>query len=126
MFQIDAPLISKNMREIFHGLARAKTFSVNYQLAAAIQAMDCGSTDVATLVAFLDLPASWSTVTSHMKQCEKVMGPIQISLADESKKDALADEINCTGDADELVLHECSIKGHEHPPLPKLKGSYGK
>ena len=86
VFQVDAPLISKNMRETFHGLARAKTFLVNYQLAAEIQAMGCGSTDVATLVAFLNLPASWSTVTSHMKQCEKVMGPIQICWKIRAKK----------------------------------------
>ena len=93
VFRVNSPLIAGNIRKDFHGSAKGKTFGLNYQLGAAIQQMGCGSTDVATLVAFLDLPTSWSTISSHMKQCESVMGPVQIAMADESEKYALAEEL---------------------------------
>ena len=62
----------------FHGNCKAKLYSINYKLAAAIQTMGNGNTDVATLAGFLELPASWSSVSRHMQMAEEVMGPVQI------------------------------------------------
>ena len=125
-FRIASPKISERMRISFHGNAKAKTFAINYQLAAAMQQMGCGNTDDATLAGFLDLPATWSVITSHLQQVEKVMGPLQIRMADESMENALADEIKCIKKYGTLEHHECTIQGHAHPPLPLVKGSYGK
>ena len=55
-----------------------------------------------------------------------MLGPVQLLLADESRKEAIADEIERTEKASDLEYKECTIAGHEHPPLPMLKGSYGK
>ena len=43
----------------------------------------------------------------------------------ESETDALAHEIELARECNDLELHECTIEGHEHPPLPMIKGSYG-
>ena len=43
----------------------------------------------------------------------------------ESGMDALKDEVQSQIDHDDHMTHECTIKGHDHPPLPLVKGSYG-
>ena len=55
------------------------------------------------------------------------MGPIQISNRECSERDALAAEIEAakTEEKGGLQYHACTIKDHEHAPLPRIKGSYG-
>jgi len=74
-------------------------------LAAAIQTMGNGNTDVATLAGFLELPASWSSVSRHMQMAEEVMGPVQITKREESEVDALREEIEAHRENDDLLLH---------------------
>ena len=105
------------MRRGFHASARGKYYSINYKMAAAIQQMGCGSADVATLAGFLELPSSGSSVVQQLKTAEQVMGSIQISTRKLSEIEAVRNG---------LLTHACTIKGFEHPPLPMLKGSYGK
>ena len=108
-----------------HGSQRAKTFAINYKLAAAMQQMGCGSTDIATLAGFLDIPVSWSSVARHMKAVEEVMGPIQIEKKEESEMEAVRIEVQSQMDHDDHLTHESTIEGHEHPPLPLIKCSHG-
>ena len=58
---------------------------------------------------------------------EHVLGKIQISAKDRSEEDAVKEEILAHEEHEDngLTRHECTVRGHEHPPLPKLKGSYG-
>ena len=58
---------------------------------------------------------------------EHTLGKIQISAKERSEEDAVKEEILAHEEHkdDGLTRHECTIRGHEHPPLPKLKGSYG-
>ena len=62
-----------------------------------------------------------------MKRAEEVMGPIQISNRECSERDALVAEIEATKTEDKggLQYNTCTIKEHEHAPLPRIKGSYG-
>ena len=43
---------------------------------------------------------------------------------EESEMDALTDEVQSHIDHDDHMTQECTIEGHEHPPLPLVKGSY--
>jgi len=124
VFTINCPQISWRTTSSFHGNSQGKLFSINYQLAAAMQQMGCGNTDAATPAGFLDLPPTWSVLRRHLWSVEKVMGPIQVQLSDESKKEALSDEIECARKKCDLKYHKCKVEGHEHPPLPTVKGSY--
>ena len=60
-----------------------------------------------------------------MQAVETVMGPVQIVKKEESEMDALMDEVQCHIDHSDHMTHQCSIDGHEHPPLPLIKGLYG-
>ena len=44
---------------------------------------------------------------------------------EESEVDALREEVEAHRENNDLLLHECKIVDHEHPPLPMIKGSYG-
>ena len=125
VFRVEADLIGGGIRKQFHGNCKAKLYSINYKLAAAIQMMGNGNTDVATLAGFLELPASWSSISRHMQMAEEVMGPVQIKKREESEVDALREEVEAHRENNDLLLHECKIVDHEHPPLPMIKGSYG-
>lgn len=76
-------LILRRLEELFgmdfFGNARVKPYAVNYHVAAIMQVMGCGNSDVATLTGFLDLPTSWSVVSKHMRDAEKVVWPIKIT-----------------------------------------------
>ena len=124
VFRIDAEKVvaSKNK---FHGNTKIKKFAINYKIAAAMEQMGCGTTQIAMLSAFLDLPPSWATVNWHLREIESVLGPVQEAKKQESENDALALEVELAKASDDLELHECTIEGHKHPPLPKIKGSYG-
>ena len=95
-------------------------------MAAAIQHMGCGSADVATLAGFLELPSSGSSVVQQLKTAEQVMGSIQISAHKLSEIEAVREKIKAHEENNDLLTYACTIQGFEHPPLPMLKGSYGK
>ena len=99
---------------------------MNYRVAAAMQQIGYGNTDAATLAGFLDLPGSWSLIARHMKRVEEVMGPVQVQKREESEMDAASGEVEAQKEHDDHRTHECTIEGHEHPPLPMVKGTYGK
>ena len=88
--------------------------------------MGCGNTDAATLAGFLNLPGSWSSIERHMKRVEEVMGPVQMQKREESKMDAASGEVQAQKEHDDYQTHKCTIEGHDHPPLPLVKGTYGK
>ena len=87
--------------------------------------MGCDTTDIATLAIFLDLSLSWSTLNWHLREVEKVLGPVEEMIKKESEKYALAVEVALHLQNNDLEKHECTIEGHEHAPLPMIKGSYG-
>ena len=126
VFRVDAEKIGADVRRGFHASARGKCYSINYKMAAAIQQMGCGSADVATLAGFLELPSSGSSVVQQLKTAEQVMGSIQIATRKLSEIEAVREEIKAHEENNDLLTHACTIKGFEHPPLPMLKGSYGK
>ena len=99
---------------------------MNYQLSAAIQQMGCGPADIITLCGFMGLPGK--SIRYHIKEVEHTLGKIQISTKEKSEEDAVKEEILAheEHEHDGLTTYECTVRGHEHPPLPKLKGSYGK
>ena len=125
VFRIDADTIKSILRSSLHHHARGKLYAANYQLAAAIQQMGCGPADIMHLCGFLSLPSG--SIQYHIRRAEEIMGPIQVSTKEAFKRDAIREEIEATKsqDPDGLKLSECKIDGHQHPPLPKLKGSYG-
>ena len=55
------------------------------------------------------------------------MGPIQLKKREESKEEAIAEEIAATEAAKgTLCVHACEEAGHEHPSLPLLDTTFGK
>ena len=77
-----------------------------------------------TLCAFIGLPGK--SIKYHLKQAEHTLGEIQMSKREVSEKDAVREEITAhEKEEGEMTKYECVLDGHEHPPLPKLKGSYG-
>ena len=126
VFRINADKISGNIRSGFHKNSRHNLFAINYRLCAAIQQMGCGFTDASTLAGFLDLPVTWDTMNYCMRKVEAVMGPIQLAKREECEIEALEEEIEAHHDYNDLLYHSCNIDGHKHPPLPMIKGTYGK
>ena len=124
-FSIMADEISSKISSTFHHHAKGKKLSLNYQLSAAIQQMGCGPADIHTLCGFLGLCGK--SIAHHTKQAEHVMGKVQMERSEASEVDAVQEEIKLTEqeEKDGVQMHECTIEGHTHPPLPKLKGSYG-
>ena len=125
-FSVDAVQISKGpVKDALHPNSRTAKYSINHQLCAAIQQMGCGATGVKMLTGFLDLPSS-GKIDKHVAVVEKTLGSVQERMREESQKDALQEEIALMKAHNDLEFHECSVEGHEHGPLPKVKGSYGK
>ena len=89
-----------------------------------MQQMGCGPADAKHLCGFLSLPGG--SVQYHIRRAEQILGPIQILNRELSEKDAVMAEVEATKIAEKLEYHKCTIAGHKHPPLPMLKGSYGK
>ena len=116
IFRVDAEKIGAGVRKDFHPLARGKQFSLNYKLCAAIQQMGCGTSDVATLAGFLELPSTGSSIAKQLKNVEGVMGKVQIEHSHLSEKEAVAEEIKAHKENEDLLTHSCTIEGHEHPP----------
>ena len=87
--------------------------------------MGCGYTDAGTLGGFLDLPVCSDTLRNGMKRVEDYLGAIQIRKREESEKDAVAEEIAMMKLKNDYTEHSCDIEGHQHPPLPMVKGTYG-
>ena len=87
--------------------------------------MGCGPADIITLCGFMGLPGK--SIRYHIKEVEHTLGKIQIRANERSEEDAVKEEILAheEHECDGLTRHECTAIGHEHPPLPKLKGSYG-
>ena len=98
--------------------------SLNYQLSAAIQQMGCGPVDINTLCGFLGLPCK--SIQHHIKQVEHMMGQIQLSKRELLEEELVKMEIVAHEREEKggVQVHACTIGGHEHPPLPKLKGLY--
>ena len=90
---------------------------------AAIQQMGCGPADIASLCGFLGLHTK--SILYHTKRAEHVLGTIQIAKRKLAEEYAVEEEIEAHKREEGLQLHKCKIAGHEHDPLPKLKGSYG-
>ena len=109
----------------FHHHARGETLPLNYQLSAAVQSIGCGPADASTLSGFIDLPGK--SIEYHLKNAEKVLGKIQIEKRKLSEDDAVRNEVKAHKEHEKegLKYHECTMEGHEHPPLPMIKGSYG-
>ena len=91
IFRIEADKISAEIRKTFHGNAKGKQYAANYQMAAAMQQMGVGVTDVQTLCGFMDLPTS-ASCQHHIRQAEAVAGPIQIDLQKKSEEEARLEE----------------------------------
>ena len=123
-FELLPEKVNKEICTTVHGNSKVKLFALNYKLAAAIQSMGCGSSDATKLVGFLDFPCG-DKIERHLRLVEEVLGPIQEKLRTASEIDAVQDEVRATQENNDLHYHECSIVGHEHPRLPKLKCSYG-
>ena len=102
VFRVDAEQIGEAVRKTFHKNSKGKQFSVNYKVAVALQQMGCGTTDVATLAGFVDLPSSGSAIEKQIKQVERVIGEIQIVKREESKVEALPDEVIVHENEDDL------------------------
>ena len=83
-------------------------------MAAAMQQMGAGVTDVQTLCGFMDLPTS-ASCHHHIRQAEAVGGPIQLSLQGKSEKEALLEEIDKTEEKEgkkhirALFLVRCTV-----------------
>ena len=125
VFRIDADTIKPTLHSLLHHHARGNLYAANYQLAAAIQQIRCGPADIMHLCGFLSLPSG--SMQYHIRRAKEIMGPIQVSAKEAFKRDTIQEEIEATKsqDPDGLKFSECKIDGHQHPPLPKLKGSYG-
>lgn len=64
--------IGVEMWSKIHGSQREKSFAMNYKLAAVMQQMGCGNTDIAPLAGFMDILVSWMLVSRHGKGLEAV------------------------------------------------------
>lgn len=78
-------------------------------MVAVIQQIGYEITYVATFAGFIDLHVSWLSVARHMKRIYTVIGPIQIEKWNETKMDALVDNIIGHNDHGYDILHECEI-----------------
>ena len=96
-----------------HGKANILQYAIHYQLAAVIQAMRCGSLDVIKLARFLEMPCG-NKIAKHLQRFEKMMGTIQVALKNESKLEAVQEEIKPMKVNGNFSTHECSVQGHEH------------
>ena len=104
--------------------ARLCRYALNYQLSAAIQATGCGLSDAKTLVSFLGLPSA--TIMQRLLQTsERVLGPIQMALTEESMKDGINEEISLAKSEVDFAMDDCCIEGEDYGSLPILSVSYG-
>ena len=94
------------------------------QMAAAMQQMGVGVSNIETLCAFMDLPTS-SSCAHHIKQVEAVMGKVQIEQRLKSEEEARRGEIKETEKREGKKTHSCTMEGHEHGPLQKCNITYG-
>ena len=54
-----------------------------------------------------------------------MLGPVQILKKEESESEAIQSEISLTHEEEGgIKMEECSVEGHEHPPLPALTITY--
>ena len=90
-----------------------------------MQQMGIGTSQIAMLAVFLDLPLSWSAVNWHLSEVEKIIGPVQQLKKEESEKVALDEEIILHTNVNDLDHREYTMDEHKHPLLPKIKGIYG-
>ena len=77
------------------------------------------------LTGLMDLP-SIARIDKHMAVVEKALNWVQEEMRKVSQKDALEEEVALAKEKNDLTYHKCSVIGHEHGPLPMVKGSYGK
>ena len=84
--------------------------------------MGCGATGVKILTGFVDLP-SRDKIDKHIAVVEKNLGSAQERMREESQKEALKEEIALMKENNDLEFHECTVEGHEHGLIPKVKGS---
>ena len=117
-------MILKNVRDGLHGNSRVARYAVNYQLTAAIQQMGCGSVDAVKLAGFLEMGCG-DRIDRNIAAIESLMGPMQEKLRESCEQEAVMEEVLEMKRRNELEYHACDIPGHRHPPLPKLKISYG-
>ena len=127
VFCIEANKIGPDICKTFHGNARGKHYAANYKMAAAMQQMGVGETDIETLCGFMDLPSS-ASCHNHIRQAEAMAGPIQISLQKESEEEARFHEIELTKQIYNSTenTYRCTIEGHEYGPFEKVTGCIGK
>ena len=91
-----------------------------------MQQMGNGYTDIGTLVSFLDLPTCAETVAYNLQMVERVLGPVQLIQKDASEINSLQIELDMMVEKEAKQTYECTIEDKKHPPLPMVKGSYGK
>ena len=72
----------------------------------------------------MDLPSS-ARIDKHMAVVEKALGSVQEEMREASQKDALEEEVALAKEQNDLAYHKCTVIGHEHGPMPLVKGSYG-
>ena len=125
-FRVDADEVGNRIKKNLNGNAKSKRYVLNYKAVAAMQQMGCGTSDMANLSAFLDLPTNADNINYHIKSVEKVLGKEQLAKREESEIEAVTLEIQENEKEEEMKMHECAIPGKTHGPLPILKGSYGK
>ena len=124
-FRISAEKVSRDFQNSFHGNTKYSCYALNFRLCAALQQMGCGYTDAGTLGGFLDLPVCSDTLRNGMKRVEQSLGSIEMRKREESEIDGVAEEIAAMRENNDYNEHSCDIEGHQHPPLPMVKGTYG-
>ena len=124
-FTVNALEISDGpVKQKLHQNSKTAKYSINHQLCAAMQQMGCGPSDVKMLTGFMDLPSS-ARIDKHMAVVEKALGSVQEEMREASQKDALEAEVALAKAQNDLAYHKCTVIGHEHGPMPMVKGSYG-